>query len=109
MTDWLTRLRYLAAERRVRVSYHGDEELSNDQIDVGEAIAGLQAAEVLETYPDTGRGPSALLLEWDSAGRPIHVVWGIAYDQPKGPAVLVTAYRPDLTRWHDDFRTRRDD
>jgi hypothetical protein len=35
----------------------------------------------------------------------LHVVWGI----PQGhasPAVLVTAYRPDATRWSADF-TRR--
>ena len=37
---------------------------------------------------------------------PIHAVWGI----PKGhatPAVLVTAYRPDPSRWEDGFTRRR--
>jgi hypothetical protein len=36
----------------------------------------------------------------------VHAVWGI----PKGatgPAVLVTAYRPDPSRWSEDFMRRR--
>ncbi len=37
---------------------------------------------------------------------PIHVVWGIPQGE-SGPAVLVTAYRPDPERWNDDFVERR--
>jgi len=47
-----------------------------------------------------------LVLEKDRDFRPIHVVWGI----PKGkssPAVVVTAYRPDIKMWTDDFTRRR--
>ena len=47
-----------------------------------------------------------LVRQFDQGGRPIHAVWGI----PKGetaPAVLITAYRPDPTRWTDDFLRRR--
>jgi hypothetical protein len=47
-----------------------------------------------------------LVLQKDRENRPIHVVWGI----PKGhasPAVLVTAYRPDLELWEDDYLRRR--
>jgi len=57
----------------------------------------------LSEYP---KGPSALVLQSDRGGRPIHVVWGI----PRGessPAVLVTAYRPDPDRWTDDFQRRK--
>jgi len=46
-----------------------------------------------------------LVLQFDAARRPIHVVWGI----PKGrsdPAVVVTAYRPDPKRWTKDFLKR---
>jgi hypothetical protein len=45
-------------------------------------------------------------LQKDRMGMPVHVVWGI----PKGydkPVVLVTAYRPDPTRWHETFTRRR--
>jgi hypothetical protein len=45
-------------------------------------------------------------VQLDREKQPVHVVWAI----PKyytTPAVLVTAYRPDLTLWSDDFRERR--
>jgi hypothetical protein len=42
----------------------------------------------------------------DRAQRPIHAVWGLQKDT-QGPAVLVTAYRPDPLLWSDDFRSRR--
>jgi len=47
-----------------------------------------------------------MLLHKDIDNNPIHVVWGI----PKGqssPAVIVTAYRPDPSRWSDDFLRRK--
>ena len=57
-------------------------------------------------YPEYPKGRSVLVLQLDDAGQVIHVVWGI----PKGfesPAVLVTAYRPDPTRWDETFMERR--
>ena len=42
----------------------------------------------------------------DGAGQPIHVVWGIPAGQDS-PAVVVTAYRPDPTRWDETWRRRQ--
>ena len=107
MSTILERIQRLVTAGRVRVSHHGNEELQDDVINAGDAVDGLAAATPLEEYADSGRGPSVLVLEYDQAGRPIHVVWGIAYDRQQGPAVLVTAYRPSLEKWHPDYRTRR--
>ena len=90
----------------MRISEHGFDELESDDISVRAAVEGVQAAIIVEDYPEFGKGPSVLVLQSDREGNPIHVVWGL----PKGhtsPAVLVTAYRPDPARWNSDFTERK--
>ena len=90
----------------VRISEHGYDEMAEDGIGVRDVLDGVAECILVEDYPSFGKGPSVLVLERDANGEPIHVVWGI----PRGhssPAVVVTAYRPDPTRWSDDFMERR--
>ena len=106
MSDTLTRVNGLVAEGKVRVSDHGYDELADDDILAIEVVGGAAHAVVVEDYPQFGKGPSVLVLQKDAADRPIHVLWGI----PRGysePAVVVTAYRPDLARWANDFMRRK--
>lgn len=105
MSDTLARVRALASLGDVIISDHGYDELAADRISAKDVLAGLPVAIEIEDYPDAHKGPSVLALQTDSAGHAIHVVWGIA----KGcvtPAVLVTAYRPDPSRWSADFMKR---
>ena len=107
MSQTLQKVIALVAQRDVKISDHGYDELAQDGILAREAVAGVPDALLLEDYPDFPKGPCVLVLQRDHRGEPIHVVWGI----PKGhtsPAVLITAYRPDPKRWSDDFTTRRE-
>jgi hypothetical protein len=97
----------LVGRGRVRSSSHGYAELNEDDILYAEVLAGLPEAVVVEDYPDAMRGPTVLTLQRDSAGRPIHVVWGLRREDPS-VATVVTGYRPNPSRWSADFMRRRD-
>ena len=106
MSKTLENIKALIRKLEVRISDHGYDELSSDNLFAREVVEGATEAVVVEDYPDYPKGPSVLVLQKDSEKRPMHVVWGI----PKGrssPAVLITAYRPDPEIWKDDCLRRR--
>jgi len=106
MSATLRRVQALAGGGELRISSHGYDELAADGIPVGDAIHGLAKAVVVEDYPTYPKGPCVLVLQQDSAGHPIHVVWGLPAGEDS-PGVLVTAYRPAAAAWDTDFRRRR--
>ncbi len=106
VTAILDQIRALVARGEVRVSLHGYEELAADNVPVRAIIDGLTSAEAIEEYPDYPKGPCVLVLERDKSNQPVHVVWGIPAGH-SSPAVVVTAYRPDPTKWDETWRRRR--
>ena len=105
MGEFLRRVVELVSCGEIKISEHGYDELAADNIRVQAILEGIRNAEVIEEYRDYPKGPCVLVLQRDRDGASIHVVWGI----PRGsstPAVLVTAYRPDPSRWTDGFRRR---
>ncbi|HSS52611.1 MAG TPA: DUF4258 domain-containing protein [Thermoanaerobaculia bacterium] len=96
----------LIARGSLKISNHGYDELAADGILATDIMEGVRDAEVIEDYPNYPKGSCVLVLQRDGGGQPIHVLWGI----PRGsssPAVLVTAYRPDILRWEQDFKRRK--
>ena len=105
MSDTFQTIVELVNRGQVRISVHGYDELADDDIFVSDVVDGVADGTVIEDYPDYPKGPCCLVLQKDTVGEPLHLVWGI----PKGsdsPAVLVTAYRPDPDKWSDDFMRR---
>lgn len=82
------------------------QELSDDAIDLAAVVAGLDAAIVVEDYPNYAKGPCVLVLQRDIDAQPIHVLWGLAAQSPD-VATVITAYRPDPERWMADLITRK--
>ncbi len=106
MSQTLTLIKKLTNEGVVKISSHGYDELAEDHIFVKDILKSINNAQVVEDYPNFGKGPCVLVLQYDQDLKPLHVVWGI----PKGyekPAVLVTAYRPDPNKWTEDNLRRK--
>ena len=106
MSTTLEAIRGLVAAGELRISEHGYDEMSEDGIRIRDVLVGLSSAIMVEDYPTFGKGPAVLALQFDLEGHPLHIVWGIPKGLP-GPAVLITAYRPDPGRWTDGFTKRR--
>ena len=106
MSRTFERIKELVRRYEIKVSDHGYDEIAEDGIFIKDIIADADNGIIVEDYPDYPKGPCVLVLEKDRNARPIHVVWGI----PRGalsPAVVVTAYRPDVNMWTDNFTRRR--
>jgi hypothetical protein len=84
------------------ISDHADDEAADENIDIAEIQDAILADDILEQYPDTGRGESCLILGF-VAERPIHAVCGWRRDS----VLIVTVYEPKLPHFIDP-RTRRE-
>lgn len=65
----------------------------------------LVTGEVIEDYPNDFPYPSRLLMGWYNS-RCIHVV--VAEDGAGKRTIIVTAYEPNLIKWKQDMKTRRE-
>jgi len=99
-------IKELVSKNEVKISTHGYDEMSEDDIFIKDVIADVGNGVVIENYDKYPKGRCVLVLEKDRNSRPIHVVWGIPRGKPS-PAVVITAYRPDVKIWTDDFTRRR--
>lgn len=86
------RIREQVEGGRVLVGRHARLEMKREEppITASELREGLLSGRVLENYPDDRRGPSALLLGFAAAGRPIHVVCTTSKPQ----LFVITTYEP---------------
>ena len=101
----LERIQALVAVGLWDASEHGKFRRSTRGFSDADLTGGIMDAAVVEEYPADEIGPSLLSLQYDAAGQPLHVVWGIKESDPN-MAWVVTAYRPD-ERWESDLMTRR--
>jgi hypothetical protein len=99
------RARVLAAARaRVLFLPHAIRQMSRPDrmITAQEVRRVVMRGEIIEDYPDDGRGHSCLLMGVGDSGRPVHVVC-----TPKEYLAVITAYLPDPEEWTPGFRVRR--
>lgn len=71
-------------------------EAEAENLDIAQIVEAILASEVLERYPDTGRGESCLLVGF-SGETPIHIVCG----ERTGNIIVVTVYIPGPPKFVD--------
>ncbi len=81
-------------------TFHADIERNADDLTFAEVEQALLSSEVLEQYPDTGRGESCLVLGF-AGNVPIHAVCGWRGER----IALITVYIPRPPKFVDP-RTR---
>lgn len=105
MLTLLEQIQALVAAGRWDPSEHGRTRRDQRGIQNADLVHGLDDAIVVELYNDPGERPAVLLLQRDSSGTPLHVIWG--FDADTGDALVITSYYPGLDRWEPDLMTRR--
>lgn len=78
--------------------------LMQRNISTNDVEYAIMNGEIIEVYPEDYPYPSSLVLCMEIGGAPLHVVCGFAPDR----LWIITAYRPDLTEWETDYRTRKE-
>lgn len=71
----------------------------NDSLTIRDVESSILNGQILEEYPDTGRGESVLIAGRTVSGTPVHVVYGRRGDY----GVMVTVYIPGPPKFVDPF------
>ena len=106
MSATFVQVQALVRAKKARPTQHCYASFAKRGILFADVICGVDSGLVLEDYPEFHLGPSVLVLQKDLIGKPLHVVWGIEKDTTE-PAMVVTAYYPDPSKWSADFKSRK--
>lgn len=83
-------------------SLHADRERKHEELTWRDIITALLSGQILEDYPDTGRGESCLVVGF-AGTTPIHVVCGWRGDD----LVIITVYIPGPPKFVDPYTRRK--
>jgi hypothetical protein len=79
----------------LRITQHAQEEMTEEDIALENAMEAIRSGAILENYPEHRRGACCLVCGYTRQGRPLHVVCTTA--QPL--LILITVYEPKPPKW----------
>ena len=106
MKETFARIKRLLEVNDHIVTDHAAIRLVEYDIMFNDLLLSFNFAVVVEDYPDYYKGPAVLILSKTEDFSPVHSLWGIPSAMER-PATLITIYRPNLTKWLQDFVTRK--
>ena len=98
----IARVKAKARRKQYVYSDHGDDERQDENLTLVQVEQALLDGEILEQYPDTGRGESCLIVGF-AGDVPIHVACGWRGDD----LVIITVYIPRPPKFVDPWTRRR--
>ncbi|WP_242877567.1 DUF4258 domain-containing protein [Eisenbergiella tayi] len=84
---------------------HAARRLEQRGISINDIIHCIIHGEIIEQYPTDYPYPSCLILGISVNDKLIHTVIGSNQSQ----LWIITAYYPDINKWSEDFRVRKED
>lgn len=97
-------IRFCIKNRRILWTYHVNIRLKERFIPREAVLYSVDTYEIIEEYPEDKYLPSYLIYA-EYKGEIIHIQ--IAADFENNNVRIVTAYRPTLNKWEQDFKSRR--
>ena len=94
----ISEIRRKVQDRQYVYSLHADGKRRAEGLTLAQVREALLNAQVLEEYPDSGRGESCLVVGF-SRNVPIHAVCGLRKDR----IVLITLYIPRPPKFDDPW------
>jgi len=82
---------------------HAIERMFQRDIEEYQVEEVIENGEIIESYHDDKPYPSFLVLG-ENENLPLHVVYAI---DEENNVIVITAYRPNLEKWQNDFKTRK--
>ena len=104
LSDPIVFIRSCVLARRIFWTYHVNMRLEGRSISRTEVLDTVHSYEVIEAYPDDKYLPSYLVYA-NSGDDAFHILF--AADVAGDNVRIVTAYRPDPSRWEPGKKTRR--
>ena len=98
----LAKIRDQADRENIRVTQHAQQEMTEEDITLGQVLEAIAAGQILENYPEHQRGTCCLLYGRTRSHRPLHIV--CTTTQPI--LIIITVYEPKPPRWITPMQRR---